>query len=130
MKASSHRHTNSYKKPLIWAEAEKYRQRKQTNKPTKKGHRGRCRDEEKNKDSSEQLKGNSHIKEKKMGKERQNLPQAILPVHSHIHFIHPAMRNSTCWNQQTDSCRRKDRGSRMNEFHHWIYQFHHAQLNY
>lgn len=40
MKASSHRHTNSYKKPLIWAEAEKYRQRKQTNKPTKKDTEG------------------------------------------------------------------------------------------
>lgn len=70
-----------------------------------------------------------------MGEERQNLPQAILPVHSHIHFIHPALRNSTRWNQQTDSCRRKDRGSRMdgsrsNEFQPRIYQFHHAQLNY
>lgn len=67
-------------------------------------------------------------------RERQNLPQAVLPVHSHIHLIHPTLRNSTRWNQQTHACRRDDKGGRMdaginNEIHRWIYQFHHAQLN-
>lgn len=117
-------HPNRSEKPLPRRKTEKYRQRK-----TKKHkeHRGRCRDEEKNGDNREQHKERkSHREEKLRERERQNLPQAVLPVHSHIHLIHPTLRNSTCWNQQTHACRREDRGRRMdggrnNEIHHWIY---------
>lgn len=61
-------------------------------------------------------------KKKLRERERQNLPQAVLPVHSHIHLIHPSLRNSTRWNQQAHACREeKDTGGRNNEIHHWIY---------
>lgn len=52
-------------------------------------------------------------------KQRANLPQAVLPVHSHIHLIHPALRNSPRWNQQTHTWGRETET---------VYSSHHAQL--
>lgn len=37
--------------------------------------------------------------------EGTKLPHAVLPVYSHKHLVHAALRNSSRWNQQTHACR-------------------------
>lgn len=36
--------------------------------------------------------------------EGPKLPDAVLPVYSHIHLVDAALRNSSRWNQQTHAC--------------------------
>lgn len=43
---------------------------------------------------------------------RSNSPQAVFPVHGHIHLVHAALRHGPRRNQQTHTCREDER-SRM-----------------
>lgn len=35
---------------------------------------------------------------------RGTLPHCLLPVHRHVHLIHPSLRDSTRWHQQAHAC--------------------------
>lgn len=36
---------------------------------------------------------------------RGTLPHCLLPVHRHVHLVHPSLRDSTRWHQQAHACR-------------------------